>query len=277
MFESRGARVFDWALIVSYLIVSFCLMLYGLNCYVLIYLFKKSEKKAAAERLIILQAFDPSADNLPHVTTQIPLYNEYNVAERVIRSVCAMVYPIEKHEIQILDDSDDETAGLVDDLVRQYAEKGHRITCLRRVDRTGYKAGALQQGLIRSAGEYLAIFDGDFVPPDDFLMRTLPFFLCEKKLGLVQARWGHLNSDASMLTRTQSLGIDGHFMVEQAARNTGGLYMNFNGTAGIFRETGHHSCGWLAARYSDGRHGPFIQNTIRGLDQPFSSGSGGAR
>jgi len=227
----------DWSLIVIYLFASLGLMLYGLNCYVMVILFKKSEKNAAEMRRRILDPFDPETIDLPKVTTQIPLYNEYNVAERVIRSVCAMTYPRDKHDIQILDDSDDETAEMVDELVRLYAQKGYSITCIRRENREGFKAGALQAALDTADGEYVAIFDADFVPPRDFLLKTVPFFLARNDLGLVQARWGHLNPDVSMLTRAQALGIDGHFMVEQAARNFNHLFMNFNGTAGIFRKS----------------------------------------
>jgi len=226
-----------WSLIAIYLFASLGLMLYGLNCYVMVFLFMKGEKKAAEMRRRILDPFDPETVDLPKVTTQIPLYNEYNVAERVIRSVCAMTYPKDKHEIQVLDDSDDETADLVDEIVRKYAQKGYQITCIRRENREGFKAGALQASLDSADGEYVAIFDADFVPPHDFLLKTIPFFLVKNNLGLVQARWGHLNPDVSMLTRAQSLGIDGHFMVEQAARNFNHLFMNFNGTAGIFRKS----------------------------------------
>lgn len=226
-----------WSLIAIYLFASLGLMLYGINCYVMVFLFTTSKKKAAHMRRRILDPFDPETVDLPKVTTQIPLYNEYNVAERVIRSVCAMTYPKDKHEIQVLDDSDDETADLVDEIVRQYAQKGYQITCIRRENREGFKAGALQASLGSADGEYVAIFDADFVPPQDFLLKTVPFFLKKNDLGLVQARWGHLNPEVSMLTRAQSLGIDGHFMIEQAARNFNHLFMNFNGTAGIFRKS----------------------------------------
>jgi cellulose synthase/poly-beta-1,6-N-acetylglucosamine synthase-like glycosyltransferase len=210
-------------------------MVYGLNSYVMVFLFRRGKGKAGEMRRRVLASFDPGKADLPMVTTQIPLYNEYNVAERVIRAVCAITYPGEKHYIQVLDDSDDETSDLVDGLVDFYSKKGHAITCIRRNRRTGFKAGALQEGLSRASGEFVAIFDADFVPPQDFLFKTIPFFLENKALGLVQARWGHHNAGASRLTRAQALGIDGHFMVEQAARNFSGLFMNFNGTAGIFR------------------------------------------
>ncbi|MBU1171543.1 MAG: glycosyltransferase [Proteobacteria bacterium] len=227
-----------YVLIFVYMTTAFLLMIYGLNCYVMIYLFTKNGKKAAEKRQNVRRVFDDdhAASDLPRVTTQIPIFNEYNVAERIIRSVCAMTYPLGRHDIQVLDDSTDETRDLVDQLVREYSDKGHDIVCLRRKERVGYKAGALAEGFTRAKGDFVAIFDADFVPPHDFLIKSMPFFLVQENLGLVQARWGHLNTNHSMLTRAQSIGIDGHFMVEQGARNGAGLYMNFNGTAGIFRK-----------------------------------------
>lgn len=230
--------VAGYALVVLYMGVAFLLMMYGLNCYVMIYLFSHSRRSAAAKRRKILDGFDYTKESyrLPPVTTQIPIYNEYNVVERIIRAACAMAYPEGRHEIQILDDSTDETRFLVDALVREYTEKGCDIVCLRRETRTGFKAGALAHGLDCARGDFVGVFDADFVPPDDFLLKSMPFFLSDDNLGLVQARWGHLNTRHSLLTRAQSIGIDGHFMVEQSARNGAGLYMNFNGTAGIFRK-----------------------------------------
>ncbi len=226
-----------WLLVTLYLMVSIGLLAYALNSYVMVFLFLKGRKKASAFRRDVLASFDAGVADLPLVTTQIPLYNEYNVAERVIRAVSSMSWPRDRHQIQVLDDSDDETGKLVEACVSRLAEQGIRIKVLRRNCREGFKAGALRHGLERASGGFVAVFDADFVPPSDFLLKTVPFFLRNPKLGLVQARWGHLNAASSMLTRAQSLGIDGHFMVEQAARNFSGLFMNFNGTAGIFRKT----------------------------------------
>lgn len=225
-------------LVTGYFLAAMLVMIYGANCYVMVFLFSRNRKKLAMKRHSVLTAFDYDsvALHLPKVTTQIPLYNEVNVAERIIRAACAMVYPRNRHEIQVLDDSTDETRCLVVALVEELKGLGHDIVCIRRQDRTGFKAGALAHGLDRAKGDFLAIFDADFVPPADFLTRTIPFFLESDTLGLVQARWGHLNTNHSLLTRAQAIGIDGHFMVEQAARNGGGLYMNFNGTAGVFRK-----------------------------------------
>lgn len=221
-----------------YFLAAGTLLLYGLNCYVMIFLFRRRRRAAEARiRAISERAVDlfaPEADP-PAVTTQIAVFNELNVVERVVRAACAMRYPAGRHEIQVLDDSTDETRDRVDALARELRAEGHDVRVVRRADRTGFKAGALACGMARARGELLAVFDADFVPPGDYLLRTVPFFQADPELGLVQARWGHLNRRRSLLTRAQSLGIDGHFMVEQAARNWNGLYMNFNGTAGVWR------------------------------------------
>lgn len=184
-------------------------------------------------------------DLLPVVTTQIPLYNEINVAERVIRAVAAIEYPQALHEIQILDDSDDETCALVDQVATELREAGYMISVFRRDDRVGYKAGALEAGMAVCNGEYIAIFDSDFIPPKDFLIRTLPHLWEDERCGLVQARWDHINQEKSWLTRAQAMGVDGHFVVEQTARNQNGLFMNFCGTAGVWRRTAiEESGGW---------------------------------
>jgi cellulose synthase/poly-beta-1,6-N-acetylglucosamine synthase-like glycosyltransferase len=214
------------------------LLLYGLNCYVMIALFQRGRGRARANRNTVRQRFDDlnRPGDLPIITTQIVLYNELNVAERVMHAVCGMTYPPEKHEIQVLDDSDDETRQLVDTVATRLKARGHDIKVIRRTHRQGYKAGALAHGTARAKGDLLAVFDADFVPPADYLIRSVPFFLADPQLGLVQTRWGHLNHRHSLLTRAQSIGIDGHFMVEQSARNWNGLFMNFNGTAGLWRK-----------------------------------------
>jgi cellulose synthase/poly-beta-1,6-N-acetylglucosamine synthase-like glycosyltransferase len=179
------------------------------------------------------------------VVTQLPMYNEKTVAVRIIEAVAAMDYPKSKHEIQVLDDSTDETRDYVDDLVARLRHEGVRISAIRRKNREGYKAGALQNGLKQTEAEFIAIFDADFVPYPDFLKKAIPFFIARPHLGLVQGRWTHLNRKASLITRGQAIGIDGHFMVEQAARSWNNLFMNFNGTAGVFRRSAIESCaGW---------------------------------
>lgn len=173
--------------------------------------------------------------DLPKVTTQLPVYNERHVVERLIEAIVNIDYPKDLHEIQVLDDSNDETRRMVSDLVNKYRAKGINIKHIVRDNREGFKAGALNLGLEKAEGEFLAIFDADFVPDKDFLYKTIPFFYERPKVALVQTRWGHINRNYSLLTRAQSIGMDGHFIIEQGARAWNGLYMNFNGTAGIWR------------------------------------------
>ncbi len=229
---------FPGIFVVGYFLAAALMMIYGFNCYVMIFLFKQGRRMAEERRRNVLTEFGDlhDRDDLPNVTTQIPVYNEFNVVERIMWAACSMDYPQGKHEIQILDDSDDETRTLIDAVAAKLADLGYDIKAIRRNSRRGFKAGALAEGTKRAKGELIAIFDADFVPPEDYLLKTVPFFLADEKTGLVQARWGHLNYRKSLLTRAQSIGIDGHFLVEQSARNWGGLYMNFNGTAGMWRK-----------------------------------------
>ena len=227
----------------AYFTASIGLFAYGLNSYVMLWLFSRVREKVQGQALNSI----PDEDSLPIITTQIPLFNEANVAERVICAVTAMNYPIEKHEIQILDDSTDETIEIVNLWVEFYSKKGFDIKVYRRFVRSGYKAGALQEGMIRSRGAFIAIFDGDFIPPPHFLRQAIFPFLRDVHLGLVQGRWGHLNDKDSLLTKAQSIGIDGHFVIEQTARTFNGLFMNFNGTAGVWRKsTIYDAGGWEA-------------------------------
>jgi cellulose synthase/poly-beta-1,6-N-acetylglucosamine synthase-like glycosyltransferase len=179
---------------------------------------------------------DPTA--WPRVTVQLPLYNELFVAERLIRAVCEIDYPTDRFEVQVLDDSDDETAGVVAAEVERWRGRGIDILHLRREDRVGYKAGALAAGLERASGELIAVFDADFVPPPDFLRRVVPYLTgpgADSSIGMVQACWEHLNRDFSLLTRVQGMLLDAHFLIEHAARSAAGRLFNFNGTAGIWR------------------------------------------
>ncbi len=207
------------------------LLAYGLNCYYLLYLQRRSGSGAKSPGVDL----DGTDVDWPTVVTQLPIYNEANVAERVIRAAAGMEYPFGRHVIQVLDDSNDQTRETVDRVAEELIAAGKEVQVVRRKDREGFKAGALAEGLRRSDADLVAIFDADFVPPADFLILLVPAFLEEPQLGLVQARWGHLNAGSSVLTFAQSIGIDGHFSIEQAARSTGGLIMNFNGTAGIWR------------------------------------------
>lgn len=176
-------------------------------------------------------------DILPKVTTQLPIFNEKHVVGRLIKAVVNIDYPKALHEIQVLDDSNDETREIISNIVNHYNNgMGYNIKHIFRDKREGFKAGALNFGLEKAEGEFLAIFDADFVPDKDFLYKTIPFFYEDEKVSLVQTRWGHINRDYSLLTIAQSMGMDGHFVIEQGARTWNGLYMNFNGTAGIWRK-----------------------------------------
>ena len=225
-------------ILITYVAACFLLMLYGLNCHVMVHLFKRRLHRRRREDQKILEDFhahmDP--DGLPYITTQIPIFNELNVAERIIDAVASFDYPPDRHEIQVLDDSTDETREIIRKKVKTLNDKGLRIRHIIRPDRKGFKAGALKYGLEQARGEFIPIFDADFIPPPDFLLKSIPFFMAFQDLGLVQARWTHLNADASLITRLQSIGINGHFMVEQSARNWNDLLMNFNGTDGVFRK-----------------------------------------
>lgn len=240
---------FLWFLFGCYVCASLGLMVYGLNTYVLLFLFgrkigdKRIEQKSRTEEFLKTTPLD-DAEKWPLVTTQLPLYNERNVAERVIRAVAALDYPKGRHQIQIVDDSTDETRDLVDSIANELREQGVWIDVCRREKRSGYKAGGLKVAMDTAKGEFFAIFDSDFVPEADFLRKTIPLF-ADEKIGLVQSRWGHLNPEESILTRAQSVGIDGHFVVEQVARSANGLFLNFNGTAGVWRkETILDGGGW---------------------------------
>ncbi|BAJ50961.1 glycosyl transferase family 2 [Candidatus Caldarchaeum subterraneum] len=178
----------------------------------------------------------PRLDGLPNVTVQLPIYNERYVVERLIHSVCSLDYPREKLQIIVADDSDDDTSEICARLVEEYSRKGFNIIHLKRAGRQDFKAGALQNALSKSTGEFIAIFDADFVPPRNFLRKTLPYF-SDPSVGLVQVRWGHLNREYSLLTRAQALALDLHFSVEQRGRDAAGLFLNFNGTAGVWRRS----------------------------------------
>jgi len=171
----------------------------------------------------------------PVVTVQLPLYNEAEVAHRLIDACVDLDYPRDKLEIQVLDDSTDETVERVAERVAHWQAQGVDIVHVHRDDRTGYKAGALANGLRLARGEYVAIFDADFVPEPDFLRRMVPHFFEDETLGMVQGRWGHLNQNDSLLTQVQAFGLDAHFAIEQHVREQAGCFMNFNGTAGIWR------------------------------------------
>ena len=172
----------------------------------------------------------------PLVTIQLPLYNEKYVICRLIDAVIRIEYPKDKLEIQVLDDSTDETVDIAKEHIQKYVDQGYDIKHVHRTNREGYKAGALKEGLKTAKGEFVAIFDADFIPRKKFLKRTLPYFQKDEKLGLVQTRWEHLNREYSLITKTEAIALDGHFVIEQAVRNRAGFFINFNGTGGIWRK-----------------------------------------
>jgi cellulose synthase/poly-beta-1,6-N-acetylglucosamine synthase-like glycosyltransferase len=214
-------------ILVLYFFVLSILAIYGWHRYYLVYLYMKNRGKAPAPPTVLRE--------FPPVTIQLPIYNEMYVADRLIDAVCDMTYPRELLQIQVLDDSTDETRDIAELAVRRHAARGFNVSYLHRVDRHGYKAGALEAGLKVASGQFIAIFDADFVPPKDFLVRTLPYFAADQGIGMVQARWGHINYDYSLLTRIQSILLDAHFVLEHGGRNRAGCFFNFNGTAGIWR------------------------------------------
>lgn len=241
-----AASLLMGCLLVLYFTALFFLFLYGINCYIMIHLHRRARERMLQADDEVWRRWQQPVRDLPVITVQLPIYNERYVVQRLIDAVVRLEYPREKLEIQVLDDSTDETTAIAGELVEAYRRAGTDITLLHRTTRIGYKAGALRDGLTRARGEFVAIFDADFVPTPDFLMKTLPFFQ-DPGIAMVQVRWGHVNRDYSLLTLVQSFGIDGHFWVEQAARCWSGLCMNFNGTAGIWRRTAIDDAGgWQA-------------------------------
>ena len=178
----------------------------------------------------------PAPARWPLVTVQLPVYDEWNVVERLIDAAAALDYPPDRLRIQVLDDSTDDSVALAAARVAHHQARGCHITHVRRPTRQGYKAGALAHGLAETDGELLAIFDADFLPAPDFLRRVVPYFT-GPDIGMVQTRWGHLNENASLLTRLQAFGLNAHFLVEQVGRQAGGHFLNFNGTGGVWRRT----------------------------------------
>ncbi len=220
-----------------YIVSLSVLFVFGLHGYLMVYHFLRN--RSASDETIVL-------GREPVVTVQLPLYNECYVAERLIDSVCSLRYPREKLEIQVLDDSTDETTEIVRKAVERHSGNGFDIKHIRRKERVGFKAGALQRGLETARGEFIAIFDADFVPRPSFLETTLPHF-SNPAIAMVQTRWEHLNRTASLLTRAQAMALDGHFVVEQLVRNRSGFFINFNGTAGIWRRQAiEQAGGWQA-------------------------------
>jgi cellulose synthase/poly-beta-1,6-N-acetylglucosamine synthase-like glycosyltransferase len=218
---------FDLGLLIPYFIVMVILAFYGIHRYQLVYLYYKHRKN---KTIGPPQRFS----ELPFVTIQLPIFNEQFVIDRLIEACCNLEYPSNRLEIQVLDDSTDETTAVAAGIVERYRALGHPIVFIHREDRYGYKAGALDAGLKVAQGEFVAIFDADFVPPPDWLMQVIHHF-AEPGVGMVQTRWTHLNRDYSFLTQVEAILLDGHFVLEHGGRSRAGVYFNFNGTAGMWR------------------------------------------
>jgi cellulose synthase/poly-beta-1,6-N-acetylglucosamine synthase-like glycosyltransferase len=213
----------------SYIFSLTVLLIFGSHGFIMIYYYLKYRSKK----------HQPAGEiaSYPVVTVQLPVFNEMYVAGRLIDAACAMVYPKDKLEIQLLDDSTDSTVEVVAAYVEKFRKQGFDIKQLRRENRKGFKAGALREGLELARGEFIAIFDADFIPRQDFLLKTVPYFITDPRIGMVQTRWEHLNSEYSLLTRTQAMALDGHFVIEQSVRNNVGFFINFNGTGGVWRRS----------------------------------------
>lgn len=217
----------DDIVLIGYFFSLSILFIFGLHGFIMLYYHKKYrtvQHKPVAD----FECEDP-------VTIQLPLYNELYVVERLINAVCEIDYPKDKLEIQVLDDSTDETIQVGRNIVEEKKKLGFDISYIHRENRQGFKAGALKEGLATAKGKYIAIFDADFIPRKNFLKKTLSFFN-DEKVGMVQSRWEHLNSNHSILTKAQALALDGHFVIEQTVRNQAGFFINFNGTGGVWRK-----------------------------------------
>lgn len=227
-----------------YVVSALLLSLYALGALVLLVLWRWGRARPMPPSVI-------PAD-WPRVLVQLPVYNERAVIARLVDAVAALDYPRDRLFVQVLDDSTDETSELIARLVAHYSALGYAMVHLRRTERRGYKAGALEEGLKQQSADLVAVFDADFVPPPDFLRRVVPFFCADKQLGMVQTRWGHLNALENALTRAQALSLDGHFAIEQAARSRGGLLLNFSGSAGVWRLACIKAAGgWSAATLAE--------------------------
>ena len=219
-------------ILISYIISLSILFIFGSHGFNMIYYYFKTYKKRKEN----LKDEDFVLKEYPLVTIQLPLYNERYVITRLIDAALRIEYPRERVEFQILDDSTDDTTVIISKHIQKYIEQGYDIRHIHRTNRKGYKAGALKEGLETAKGDYVAIFDADFIPRKKFLLRTLPYFSRDDKLGLVQTRWEHLNREYNLMTKTEAIALDGHFVIEQAVRNRAGFFINFNGTGGVWRK-----------------------------------------
>ncbi|MEM9679672.1 MAG: cellulose synthase family protein [Bacteroidota bacterium] len=224
--------ILETIIIVIYTVAIILIFLYALAQLNLLVNYLSSQRKASDCPRLDLS----NPDEVPFVTIQLPVYNEMYVMERLLDNIAEIDYPKGKLEIQVLDDSTDESVEATAIQIQKLKSRGLDIQHIRREDRTGFKAGALKEGLEVAKGEYIAIFDADFLPKKDWLKRTIPFFK-DENIGVVQTRWGHINRNYSLLTRIQAFALDAHFTLEQVGRNSKGHFINFNGTAGVWRKT----------------------------------------
>src|SRR3981081_1729275 len=221
------ANAFDLGLLIPYFVVLILLASYGLHRYILVYLYYKHRDNRTTEPLALFE-------DLPRVTVQLPIFNEQYVVERLLDAVCKLKYPRGKLDIQVLDDSTDETMDVARNLVDRYAALGNPVTYHHRTNREGFKAGALAEGMNTVQGEFIAIFDADFTPPEDFLLRTIHHF-ADPKIGMVQTRWTHINRNYSFLTQVEAILLDGHFVLEHSGRARRVVFVNCDGTDGVWR------------------------------------------
>lgn len=220
-------NAFDLSLLIPYFVVMVILAGYGMHRYALVYNYYRHRKNRTTDPPSRFAEF-------PRVTVQLPIFNEQFVVDRLVDAICKLEYPKDKLDIQVLDDSTDETVGVARAVVERYAALGHPITYIHRTNREGFKAGALQNGMLTCKGELIAIFDADFVPPEDWLIRVVHHF-AEPEIGMVQTRWTHLNRNYSFLTEVEAILLDGHFVLEHGGRSRSRVFFNFNGTAGMWR------------------------------------------
>lgn len=229
---------FDWTIIILYFGILSLLAVLGIYRVRMVYQFWRYRNVKPSPKGRFAEA------ELPRITVQLPLFNELYVVERLVESVCRLDYPLDKLEIQVLDDSTDETVKIAEATVEKFRQQGFDIRYIHRTDRTGFKAGALENGMKMAKGELVAVFDADFMPNPDCLRRMVDYFT-DERIGMVQMRWGHINANYSLLTRLQEVFLDGHFVVEQTSRNRTGAFFNFNGTAGMWRRQAiEWSGGW---------------------------------
>ena len=222
--------------VVLHVVTAFFLFLYALNVLFMALSARKYIDELAGEEI-------PVVTDYPMVTIQLPLFNERYVAERIIRATAAIDYPQDKLYIQVVDDSTDECLAISQGVAESLRGDGYLVDVVHRTIRTGQKGGGLREAMEHSKGEFIAIFDADFIPDPGFLKNTIPFLVDDAKVGMVQTRWGHLNADYSPLTKAQAVAIDTHFIIEQTVRHRKGLYFNFNGTGGVWRKEAIYDAG----------------------------------